>query len=44
MVEIKKKDIEKVRILAKLVKEDIKIEGFFGLKFKPVYTLNIKDA
>ena len=44
MVKIKKEDIEKVRILAKLAKEDIKIEGIFGFEFKPVYTLNIKDA
>ena len=44
MVKIKKKDIEKVRILAKLAKEDIKIEGFFGFQFKSVYTINIKDA
>jgi hypothetical protein len=44
MVKIKKEDIEKVRILTKLAKEDIKIEGVFGFEFKSVYTLNIKDA
>ena len=44
MVKIEKKAIEKVGVLAKLAKEGIKIEGVFGFKFKPIYTLNIKDA